>query len=387
MKSLADTLRSLVRLLSDVLVFLLLLPVHFYRRFISPFTPPSCRYSPSCSQYAIEALRKHGPFKGLWLATYRILRCAPWGGWGYDPVPDKFSFFYYRKISPRNKANTDGKEASSVEKGKIFLKKEKNFLKKEKSDVDKEYADARKEDVDARKEYVDAGKEWPLRQGTPVTDVHAHALPPKAGSAIVSLDPREFLTISPEEKEKNLFSVGIHPWHIQGDGSEQLSLLRSILEGDDTARIVMLGEMGLDKIQGAPADVQRSVFISQLQMAACFGLVPVIHDVRSMQEILHIRRSLHLTGPWLIHGFRGKPEQAGQYLRAGCHLALGTHYRKETLLALPAEEIFLESDNNPAALAPLYEQAAADLGTTVGSLEELVGSNIERLLRNKFVHT
>jgi putative membrane protein insertion efficiency factor len=49
--------------------------------------PPSCRYSPSCSQYAIEALEKHGAIKGGWLAAKRLLRCHPWGGHGYDPVP------------------------------------------------------------------------------------------------------------------------------------------------------------------------------------------------------------------------------------------------------------------------------------------------------------
>lgn len=69
------------------LTLLLIAPIRFYRRFISPYTPPSCRYTPTCSQYAIEALRKHGPFKGTWLAVRRILRCHPWGGHGYDPVP------------------------------------------------------------------------------------------------------------------------------------------------------------------------------------------------------------------------------------------------------------------------------------------------------------
>ena len=59
----------------------------FYRRVISPMTPPSCRFTPTCSQYAIEAIRKHGPFKGMYLAVRRILRCHPWGGSGYDPVP------------------------------------------------------------------------------------------------------------------------------------------------------------------------------------------------------------------------------------------------------------------------------------------------------------
>ena len=72
---------------SDLLVALLVAPIRFYRAFISPLTPPSCRFPPICSQYAIEALRKHGPFRGLALAVWRILRCNPWGGSGYDPVP------------------------------------------------------------------------------------------------------------------------------------------------------------------------------------------------------------------------------------------------------------------------------------------------------------
>lgn len=77
-------------LLLDVmrfLVALLILPIRFYQRFISPLTPPACRYTPTCSQYAIEALRKHGAWRGLWLAIRRLLRCHPWGGHGYDPVP------------------------------------------------------------------------------------------------------------------------------------------------------------------------------------------------------------------------------------------------------------------------------------------------------------
>lgn len=61
--------------------------IWFYQHCISPYTPPTCRFTPTCSQYALEALRKYGPFKGLYLAVRRILRCHPWGGSGYDPVP------------------------------------------------------------------------------------------------------------------------------------------------------------------------------------------------------------------------------------------------------------------------------------------------------------
>jgi len=68
---------------------LLILPVRGYQRFLSPLLPPSCRYTPTCSQYMVEALAVHGPVKGLWLGTRRICRCQPWGGSGWDPVPPK----------------------------------------------------------------------------------------------------------------------------------------------------------------------------------------------------------------------------------------------------------------------------------------------------------
>lgn len=76
-------MRLLKKILSSVLIAL----VRFYQLAISPHTPPSCRFTPTCSQYALEAIRKYGPFKGSRLAIRRILRCHPWGGSGYDPVP------------------------------------------------------------------------------------------------------------------------------------------------------------------------------------------------------------------------------------------------------------------------------------------------------------
>ncbi|MCH5242507.1 MAG: membrane protein insertion efficiency factor YidD [Muribaculaceae bacterium] len=66
---------------------LLIYLVKFYQCAISPHFPAACRYTPTCSTYAVEALQKHGVIKGSWLTVKRIARCHPWGGSGYDPVP------------------------------------------------------------------------------------------------------------------------------------------------------------------------------------------------------------------------------------------------------------------------------------------------------------
>ena len=61
--------------------------IRAYQLFLSPLVGPTCRYLPSCSDYAAEAIRRHGALAGTWLAARRLLRCHPWGGSGYDPVP------------------------------------------------------------------------------------------------------------------------------------------------------------------------------------------------------------------------------------------------------------------------------------------------------------
>lgn len=64
-------------------------PIRFYQMSISPMFPAACRYTPTCSQYAVEAIERHGALRGGWLAVKRICRCHPWGGYGYDPVPPR----------------------------------------------------------------------------------------------------------------------------------------------------------------------------------------------------------------------------------------------------------------------------------------------------------
>lgn len=75
--------------MKKILIAPFLLLIKIYQTVISPFTPATCRFQPTCSHYAKEALEKHGFFKGGWLALKRIFSCHPWGRSGYDPVPEK----------------------------------------------------------------------------------------------------------------------------------------------------------------------------------------------------------------------------------------------------------------------------------------------------------
>ena len=77
----------ILALLELLLLQVLLLPVRLYRRVLSPVMPPVCRFHPSCSKYALEALTTHGPFRGSWLAARRLVRCHPFHPGGMDPVP------------------------------------------------------------------------------------------------------------------------------------------------------------------------------------------------------------------------------------------------------------------------------------------------------------
>lgn len=91
-KKLMRALSSVWDLFKRSLCFLMIFLIRFYQLVLSPLHGPCCRYIPSCSAYAREAIELHGPFQGLYLAIRRILRCNPFSAGGYDPVPQKFHF-------------------------------------------------------------------------------------------------------------------------------------------------------------------------------------------------------------------------------------------------------------------------------------------------------
>ena len=76
-----------MKIILRILSFPFIALIKLYQWIVSPMLGPKCRFTPTCSQYSLEAFKKYGVFKGLWLTIRRIGRCHPWGGHGYDPVP------------------------------------------------------------------------------------------------------------------------------------------------------------------------------------------------------------------------------------------------------------------------------------------------------------
>lgn len=99
-----------MELLKTIFSFLLIVPVKLYQWIISPWLPNACRYNPTCSHYAIDALKVHGPIKGLYLATRRIFSCHQWGGWGFDPVPKSEEFTWKKPEAQKKRPFTDGED-------------------------------------------------------------------------------------------------------------------------------------------------------------------------------------------------------------------------------------------------------------------------------------
>ena len=92
-----------MKILLNLCSFFLLAPIFFYRWFISPLLPVACRYQPTCSVYAIDAIKLHGPLQGTVLAVKRIASCHPWSGYGYHPVPEDLNCNRNKKRKSVNK--------------------------------------------------------------------------------------------------------------------------------------------------------------------------------------------------------------------------------------------------------------------------------------------
>ena len=173
-------------------------------------------------------------------------------------------------------------------------------------------------------------------------------------------------------------SVGVHPWDSLSWSDADKEALRMVL---CLPEVLMVGEIGLDNVCQASMDQQTTVFQFQLEAAAACKKPVVLHVVKAMAELLAIRKKVADIPAWIIHGFRGGPETAAQYLSAGFYLSFGKFHNQASLQMCPANRLFLETDEN-GDIHSLYEIAARERGVSLEVLVSTIEQNFCTLFPN-----
>ena len=172
--------------------------------------------------------------------------------------------------------------------------------------------------------------------------------------------------------DAKLFSVGIHPAYIKTSSiEEELAIIRENLSNKNCLAI---GEIGLDKLCETDFELQIDVFERQLQLASEYRFPVIIHSVRAYQEILHIRKKLKLTIPFIFHGFNKNEQILNQIIAQNCYASFGKNllYNKNLQIIfakLSANQFFLENDASEISIKEIYTIAAEIRNSTIEELQ------------------
>ena len=141
-------------------------------------------------------------------------------------------------------------------------------------------------------------------------------------------------------------------------------------------------EYGMDCRWDIPLAEQETAFRQDVQESERTGKPLVIHCVRTLEAILRIRKQMQPSQPWIMHGFRGKPQQLQSLLSAGIYVSFGLHFNKESLLLCPLDRMLLETDDTIAPIEPLYQEVARLKGIPVENLKQIIWGNANKLFPN-----
>lgn len=172
---------------------------------------------------------------------------------------------------------------------------------------------------------------------------------------------------------KKSFSLGIHPWKI----NEQLlpDNLRFIEENSIYDSIKAIGECGLDKLTATDWELQVKAFQNQILISERTKKPLIIHCVKAFDELLAIKKELNPLQAWIIHGFRGKPQQMEQLIGHGLYLSFGAKYNEETVRQTPPNRFFLETDDSGISVKEIYKQIAETIEISEEELTLLIKDN------------
>ncbi len=172
-------------------------------------------------------------------------------------------------------------------------------------------------------------------------------------------------------------SVGIHPNYIYTNHIQhELALVSKTLA---MSEVVALGEIGLDKNSPVSIDVQRKVFIDQWEINRAFNKPIIIHCVKAFDELLSLKKHLNDTSNWIIHGFRGKPQQASQLILHGFYLSFGYWFNEESVKIAFPNSLLLETDDMPISISDVYTRIASSLDLNLDQIANAVKINADKM--------
>lgn len=207
-------------------------------------------------------------------------------------------------------------------------------------------------------------------------DIHTHSLEKYPNTiSIVNLSPDNYKAL---HTSVELFSIGLHPWHIHADRLEEDILF--IKETISHPHAKMIGECGLDKVCETPFDLQEKAFIAQINISEQIGKSLIIHCVKAFDEVIALKKKMNPQQDWIIHGFRGKPEQALQLAKFGFFFSLGTKFNINSIQTIPLHQLFFETDDENTDIRLVYQSAARILSITEDTLIQKINCNVKSRL-------
>ena len=183
----------------------------------------------------------------------------------------------------------------------------------------------------------------------------------------------------PEDIENGAYSVGFHPYNV--GKTDETETLNAVMSATQHPRIFAIGEIGLDKSIEAPMDQQQRVFEKQVEIAESAGLPVILHVVRAFNEMIEFMNSRKPSVPMIIHGYNGSREMVEDLVGAGFLISFGEAIARdhskivESLLSVPLDKLFLETDEGDLDIREIYHTAADVKGVSMDQLREQIVEN------------
>ncbi len=210
-------------------------------------------------------------------------------------------------------------------------------------------------------------------------DIHTHI--PQSNSRVTSIlnvNAGDFASFCGLDLKHTFYSLGLHPWKIREENWP--GIIDYIEKNAVFDNIKAIGECGLDKLCDTSWDLQNKVFPAQILLSEKLKKPLIIHCVKAFNEIIVYKKQYKPLQAWIIHGFRGKPEQAMPLLRHGFFLSFGEKFNQQTLQNTPIDQLFFETDDmkNPD-IEKIYQEASLILSMDTDLLVSQIDKNVKKI--------